>query len=73
MRPDWYPGGWDVYTPPERRHGCNFWHSYGTFDVHKDPHYWDKDGNRHDPGALVADYEADVAATTSVGTRRCRT
>ena len=60
-RPDWYPGGWDVYTPPERRHGCSFWHSYGTFDVHKNPHYWDDSGNRHDPKRWSPLYEADVA------------
>ncbi len=40
---------WDAYTPAERRHGFNYWYSYGTFDVHKDPHYWDTDGIRHDP------------------------
>lgn len=40
---------WDAYTPPERRHGFNYWYSYGTFDVHKNPHYWDTDGHRHDP------------------------
>ena len=39
---------WDAYTPPERRHGFNYWYSYGTYDVHKHPHYWDTDGNRHD-------------------------
>lgn len=40
---------WDAYTPKERRHGFNYWYSYGTFDVHKNPHYWDTEGNRHDP------------------------
>ena len=24
---------WDAYTPPEKRHGFDFWYSYGTFDV----------------------------------------
>ena len=23
---------WDAYTPKERRHGFNYWYSYGTFD-----------------------------------------
>ena len=36
-------------TPKERRHGFNYWYSYGTFDEHKNPHYWDTDGKRHDP------------------------
>jgi arylsulfatase A-like enzyme len=61
-RPDWYPGGWDVYTPPERRHGCSFWRSYGTFDEHKNPHYWNECGERHDPHRWSPLHEADVAA-----------
>lgn len=40
---------WDAYTPKERRHGFNYWYSYGTFDEHKNPHYWDTDGKRHNP------------------------
>lgn len=40
---------WDAYTPKERRHGFDYWYSYGTFDVHKNPHYWDTEGHRHDP------------------------
>ena len=27
----------------------NYWYSYGTFDEHKNPHYWDTEGRRHDP------------------------
>lgn len=38
---------WDAYTPKTRRHGFNYWYSYGTYDVHKHPHYWDMDGNRY--------------------------
>lgn len=53
---------WDAYTPPERRHGFNFWYSYGTFDVHKNPHYWDTDGRRHDPRVWSPLHEAKVAA-----------
>lgn len=40
---------WDAYTPKERRHGFNYWYSYGTFDVHKHPHYWDAEGKKHQP------------------------
>lgn len=40
---------WDAYTPSERRHGFNYWYSYGTFDEHKNPHYWDTGGKRHEP------------------------
>ena len=33
--------GWDAYTPPgPRRHGFDYWYSYGTYDVHLHPHYW---------------------------------
>ena len=40
---------WDAYTPPYRRHGFDYWYSYGTFDEHKNPHYWDNDGIKHEP------------------------
>jgi arylsulfatase A-like enzyme len=52
---------WDAYTPPERRHGFNFWYSYGTFDEHKSPHYWDTEGNRHDIREWSPKHEADKA------------
>src|SRR5690554_5276386 len=52
---------WDGYTPPELRHGFDYWYSYGTFDVHKNPHYWDKDGNKHEPGYWSPTHEADKA------------
>ena len=33
---------WDAYTPPGvRRHGFDYWYSYGTFDKHLSPHYWE--------------------------------
>ncbi|MDU6628986.1 MAG: sulfatase-like hydrolase/transferase, partial [Lachnoanaerobaculum sp.] len=32
---------WDAYTPPGvRRHGFDYWYSYGTYDMHLYPHYW---------------------------------
>lgn len=52
---------WDTYTPPERRHGYQWWYSYGTFDVHKNPHYWDTDGHRHDPHEYSVKHEVDKA------------
>lgn len=52
---------WDAYTPPERRHGFNFWYSYGTFDVHKHPHYWDWAGKRHEVNEWSPTHEADKA------------
>ena len=52
---------WDTYTPPERRHGFDFWYSYGTFDEHNNPHYWDKDGHRHEPKEFSVKHEVNVA------------
>lgn len=52
---------WDAYTAPERRHGFNYWYSYGTYDVHKHPHYWDTDGNRHDVDEWSPKHETDKA------------
>lgn len=52
---------WDAYTPPERRHGFNFWYSYGTFDVHKQPHYWDTNGKKHRINEWSPIHEANVA------------
>lgn len=52
---------WDAYTPPERRHGFSYWYSYGTFDEHKNPHYWDTEGVRHDPKEFSVKHETDKA------------
>ena len=52
---------WDAYTPPTRRHGFDYWYSYGTFDVHKNPHYWDTQGIRHDIHEWSPNHEADKA------------
>lgn len=52
---------WDAYTPPERRHGFDYWYSYGTFDVHKHPHYWDTDGIKHEINEWSPQHEADKA------------
>ncbi|PRY96429.1 sulfatase [Marinilabilia salmonicolor] len=52
---------WDTYTPPERRHGIDYWYAYNTWDVHLDPHYYDTDGNRFDPRMYSPQHEADKA------------
>lgn len=42
---------WDAYTPQgERRHGFDFWHSYGAMDNHLQPHYFE-----NSPQKLVYD------------------
>lgn len=50
---------WDAYTPPERRHGFDYWYSYGTFDEHKRPHYWDNEGKRHEIREWSPKHETD--------------
>lgn len=54
---------WDAYTPKERRHGFNYWYSYGTYDVHKNPHYWDTEGRRHDPKEWSPLHEAKMVVS----------
>lgn len=54
---------WDAYTEPKRRHGFNFWYSYGTFDEHKNPHYWDTNGRKHEPHEWSPLHEAKVAVS----------
>ncbi len=53
---------WDAFTPVQRRHHFNFWYSYGTFDEHKNPHYWDTEGRKHEPHEWSPMHEAKVAA-----------
>ena len=52
---------WDAYTPPERRHGFNYWYSYGTWDMHLDPHYWQDTPQWVRPGKWSPEHETDVA------------
>lgn len=54
---------WDAYTELQQRHGFNYWLSYGTFDEHKNPHYWDNNGNRHEPHEWSPIYEAKHAVS----------
>jgi len=37
---------WNEWTPPERRHGFDFWYAYGTYDNHDHPEYWTSDAPR---------------------------
>ncbi len=55
---------WDSYTPPERRHGFDFWYSYGCCDRHFNPHYWPTDAainERVDIEEWSVKHETDVA------------
>lgn len=37
---------WNEWCPPERRHGFDYWHAYGTYDQHLRPMYWDTNDSR---------------------------
>lgn len=55
---------WDAFTAPDRRHGFNFWYSYGCCDRHLTPHYWKNDAaieNRTDINGWSVEHETDVA------------
>ena len=56
---------WDAYTPPgPRRHGFDFWHSYGCCDWHLTPHYWEGNtevSERIDVSEWSVKHETDVA------------
>lgn len=55
---------WDAWSPPERRHGFDFWYSYGCCDEHLTPHYWTSDAGRHQRTNVTgwsAAHETDMA------------
>lgn len=55
---------WNDWTPPERRHGFDFWHAYGTYDLHMDPIYWTNDTPRDRPLQInqwSPEHETDIA------------
>lgn len=37
---------WNEWCPKERRHGFDFWISYGTYDYHLRPMYWNTEAKR---------------------------
>lgn len=53
---------WDAYTPPGiRRHGFDYWYSYGAFDQHLAPHYWRNTPDMICPTTWSPQHETDVA------------
>ncbi len=53
---------WDAYTPPgERRQGFDYWLSYGAWDQHLDPHYWEDTPKQIKPGCWSPIFETDKA------------
>ncbi len=39
---------WNEWCPPHRRHGFDFWYSYGTYDDHTNPMYWSSNAARNE-------------------------
>lgn len=62
---NWQESEWDAYTPRgSRRHGFDFWHSYGCCNHHLEPHYWVNDAQVEDTMFVKQwspIHEADVA------------
>lgn len=55
---------WNEWTPPERRHGFDFWYAYGTYDRHLTPMYWSNQTPREQPLHIQQwgpEHEADMA------------
>lgn len=53
---------WDAFTPPgPRRHGFDYWYSYGTYDMHLSPHYWADTPDMISPGKWSVEHETDKA------------
>jgi arylsulfatase A-like enzyme len=55
---------WNEWCPPNRRHGFDFWYSYGTYAQHLNPMYWDNDAGREEfkyVDQWGPEHEADLA------------
>jgi arylsulfatase A-like enzyme len=55
---------WNEYTPPDRRHGINYWHGFNDYDNHFNPEYWIGDAPRDQRTAIhefAPEYETNVA------------
>ncbi|TKG96404.1 DUF4976 domain-containing protein [Puteibacter caeruleilacunae] len=55
---------WNEWTPPEKRHGFNYWYAYGTYDKHLNPVYWSTDAKRDEYNFVDQwgpEHEADKA------------
>jgi arylsulfatase A-like enzyme len=55
---------WNEWSPPERRHGFDFWYAYNTYDRHLRPMYWSTDATRENfryVDQWGPEHEADMA------------
>src|SRR5690625_4268409 len=54
--------GWDAYTPPgPKRHGFDYWYSYGAWDSHLAPHYWQDSPEKIQVDQWSVEHETDRA------------
>ena len=56
---------WNEWTPPNRRHGFDYWYAYGTYDRHTRPMYWTTQAGRsefHYVDQWGPEHEADMAS-----------
>jgi arylsulfatase A-like enzyme len=54
--------GWDAYTPPgPKRHGFQYWYSYGAWDEHLSPHYWKDSPEKIKVNQWSVEHETDQA------------
>lgn len=53
---------WDAYTPPgPKRHGFQYWYSYGAWDEHLSPHYWQDSPEKIQVNKWSVEHETDQA------------
>lgn len=53
---------WDAYTPPgPKRHGFQYWYSYGAWDEHLFPHYWHDSPEKIKVNQWSVEHETDQA------------
>lgn len=53
---------WDSFTPPgKKRHGFDFWYSYGAYDNHLKPHYWHDLPNFIEVNQWSVEHETNIA------------
>jgi arylsulfatase A-like enzyme len=66
---------WNEWTPPDRRHGFDYWHAYNTYDFHMRPLYWKPTADReefHYVDQWGPEHEADLAIEFIANSRKQR-
>lgn len=53
---------WDAFTPKgKKRHGVDYWYSYGAYDNHLKPHYWHDTDEMIEVDKWSVEHETDKA------------